>query len=155
MQKMQERLGEILLGRGLINSGQLEEALKEQSRTGEFLGTVLIKKKFVREKELLEALSRQYNIPVVGLKDKYIDWNVVKEFHPSLILGHRCLPLEKNERSVTMAITNPLDAWAMKQAEMAAGGLELRLVLVATEDMDEAIGRYKQYMRGNILKRSK
>ncbi len=155
MQRIQKKLGEILIEKGLISPGQLEEALKEQARTKEFLGALLLKKKFIKEKDLQAALSQQYDIPVVSLKDRYIDWNMVRKFRSSLILDYKCLPLEIDDWSVTLAITNPLDIWAIKWAEEETAGLRLKLVLVSSEDMNAAIARYQQYVRSDIQKRFK
>jgi len=155
MQRSQKKLGEILVEKGLISLQQLEEALEQQARTKEFLGVILIKKGLIKEKELQAALSEQFDIPVVSLKDKYIDWNMVKVFHSSLILDYKCFPLERDDWSVTVAITNPLDIWVIKRAEEETTGLKLKLVLVSTADMNEAIARYQQYIRGDIQKRFK
>ena len=38
----QQKLGEILIDRGLINATQLEEALSEQRASGRFFGEILV-----------------------------------------------------------------------------------------------------------------
>jgi type IV pilus assembly protein PilB len=150
MVKSQKRIGEILVEKGLISKEQLEVALKEQLSTKEFLGEVLLRKKQIEEQDLLKVLSEQFHIAVVTLKDRYIDWKLVKDFSPSLILEYKCFPVEKRGRAVIFAITNPLDAWALKKAEEEARDQEVKFVLASAQEMEEAINRYKQYMRGNI-----
>lgn len=134
----------------LINSEQLKEALDEQRKTGEFLGAILLKKNLLKERDLLSGLSAQFNIPVLSLKYRYIDWRLVKQFNLDLILNCKCFPIEKDDWSVTVAITNPLDVQSIKRAEEETRGLKLKLVLVSEGDMQEAIQRYKQYFRGHI-----
>jgi len=144
-------LGEILIEKGLITPEQLKSALGEQQRTKEFLGAILVRRKQIKERDLLEALSEQFNMAFIGLKDKYIDWSMVKQFSPALILDHKCFPIQKDKWSITMAITNPfLDTQTLKRAEEEARGLGVRYVLVTQADMQEIIQRYKQYLRGNI-----
>ncbi len=152
MQRQQERLGEILIGQGLIHAEQLKAALEEQAGTKEFLGSILVKKKQIKEDDLLLALSKQFDLPVVDLRYKYIDWNFVKNFSPSLILDHHCFPVEGDDFSVTIAISNPLDIWAMKEAEGAARGFKLKLVLVSENDIQEAAERYRQYIQKKITR---
>lgn len=152
MIRSQKKLGEILINKGLITGEQLTEALDEQRKTNEFLGKIFLKKNQLKEKDLLEAISGQFNIPYVSLKYKYIDWQLVKQFGLSLILDYKCFPIAKDEWSVTVAITNPLDVWAIKKAEEGARGLKLKLVLVSEGDMKEAIERYQQYIRSSTLK---
>jgi type IV pilus assembly protein PilB len=150
MDRRQKRLGEILLEKGLINREQLNHALGQQKKEQGFLGEILLKSGRIRERELLEALSEQFNIPLVSLKDKYINWALVKQFSPSLILDYHCFPVARDDQSVTMAVNNPMDVWVLKKAEEEAKGLGLKLVLVCSGDMEEAVHRYQEYVRGNI-----
>jgi type IV pilus assembly protein PilB len=152
VEKGHKKLGEILIEKGLITAEELEQALNEQVKTKEFLGAVLLRKNQIKERDLFEALSEQYSIPLISLKNRYIDWKIVKEFSASLILDYMCFPIKKDDWSMTIAITNPLDAWAIKRAEEETSGFKLKLVLVSSEDMREAIHRYKQFMRGRIFK---
>lgn len=150
MNKAQKRLGEILICKGLLSQPQLEAALERQKRTKEFLGEILLKERMIEEKSLLEALSEQCGIPVVSLKNRYIDWKLVKQFSSELILGHKCFPVGKDDWSVTVAITNPLDVWSIKKAEEETRGLKLKLVLVSEEDIKEVIERYREFIRAGI-----
>ena len=150
MSKVQKKLGEILMEKGLITQEQLDLVLEEQSRTKKFLGEVLIKHQLITEHDLLSTLSEQFNYPVVSLKNKYINWELVRTFSPSLILDYKCFPVSSDEYSVTMALNNPLDLWVMQKAEQEAGGLRLKVVLVSLEDLEDAIFRYKQYLQKNI-----
>lgn len=147
MDRRGERLGEILVRRGLINNKQLKDTLKEQQRTKEFLGLILIRRDRIKEKDLLEVLSEQFNIPFISIKYKYIDWDFVRKFSPSLILDYKCFPVRKDDWSMTIAITNPLDVWVLKKAEEETRPFKLKLILVSEEDMKGAIRRYKEYMR--------
>jgi len=139
------------MAKGLITGGQLKASLDEQRKTDEFLGKILLRKNQIKEKDLLEALAEQFNIPYASLKYKYMDWQLAKRFSPALILDYKCFPIAKDERSVTIAITNPLDVWAIKRAEEEARGLKLKLVLVSEGDMQEVIQRYQQYIRSTTL----
>jgi len=151
--RSQKKLGEIFVDKGLISSEQLDAAIEEQKKTKEFLGTVLARKSQLKEQDLLAVLAAQFDIRVVSLKNRYIDWGLVKNFSASLILDYRCFPVSKDKFSVTIAITNPLDVWALKRAEEEAGGLKLELVLVSEGDMDGVIRRYKQYMSSYLSKK--
>lgn len=150
MVKKEKLLGEILLEKRLITSDQLRLALAEQSTTREFLGRILLKYKWINEKDLLVTLSERFNLPLVDLKGQYIDWKIARDFSPSLILDYHCIPLEKKDRSVTIAIANPMDAWSLRKAEEEAAGRELKYVLVSEADMRDAIERYRDYVQKNI-----
>ncbi|MBI1992248.1 MAG: hypothetical protein HYS71_03285, partial [Candidatus Omnitrophica bacterium] len=53
MRNERQKLGELLVEQGLISLEQLKEALKEQKRTGEFLGTVLTRLGMLSNEQLL------------------------------------------------------------------------------------------------------
>ncbi|HBO97493.1 MAG TPA: hypothetical protein DE315_02745 [Candidatus Omnitrophica bacterium] len=144
--------GEILVQKGLISQEQLAGALGEQEVTKEFLGAILLKKKWVKEKDLMQALSEHFNIPLVDLKNQYIDWDLVKHFSPSLIMDHHYFPFARDDRSVTMAVINPLDAWSLKRAEEESRGLVLKLALTSQADMEDAVKRYHLYIQKNVPK---
>jgi hypothetical protein len=150
MDRKREQLGEILIHKRLIREEDLKAALKEQKRTREFLGKILLKNGYIKETDLLKALSEQLNISVFNLKDKYIDWHLLEQFSPSLVLDHRCIPIKKDDWSITVGVNNPMDAWVIKKAEEETVGLKLKLVLISEEDINEAIRRYKEYLKGNI-----
>ena len=52
-------LGELLLARGLLTSGELEEALAEQGWSGRLLGEIVVDRGFITMPELVEALAEQ------------------------------------------------------------------------------------------------
>lgn len=143
-------LGEIFIAKKLITPDQLKQALAEQATTKEFLGKILLKHKWINEKDLLATLSEQFNMPCVSLNGQYIDWKIAKDFSPSLILDHRCVPLKKDGRSITMAITNPMDSWILRKAEEEAAGFKLEFVLTPEADMLEAIERYRDYVQKDL-----
>jgi len=151
MGRKKKRLGEVLIEKGLIKPGQLNDALDEQKITKEFLGTILLKRNQIKEKDLLEVLSEQFDIPFISIKYEYVDWEFVKGLSPSLILDYKCFPFHRDDDSITVAITNPLDPWVLKKAEEETRGFKLKLVLVSEEDMKDSIERYKENVQGRHL----
>ena len=146
------RLGELLLAKKLITPEQLDEALAEQRQTREFLGGILVKKQFIREDDILKALSEQFDISYVRLADQKVDWTIAVRFTSSLVVDHRCLPIRETDGGFTVAITNPLDAEAVSMAEQQAKGRKVKLVLVSTADMDEALKKYRELVAAKIKK---
>ncbi len=62
VQRGRGRLGEILVGEGMITAADLQRALDEQRRTGKLLGRVLIDMELVAHADLLTALAKQQGI---------------------------------------------------------------------------------------------
>jgi hypothetical protein len=61
-------LGSQLLKRSFVNEAQLSEALEEQEHKPKPLGTILVEKGFLQERELREVLSRQVANTLVASK---------------------------------------------------------------------------------------
>ena len=143
-------LGEILIKKGKLTQAQLDEATGLQRQTGQLLGSILLSKGFVTEKDLLEALSEQLNIDFVSAKDVKIDWGLVNRLNRSLILDHHCFPIGQIESTVTLAISNPLDMWAVSEAQEYFKGYRFKIVLVSHQDMDRLLTMYRRYIKDKI-----
>ncbi|MDP3014158.1 MAG: hypothetical protein Q8M92_07965, partial [Candidatus Subteraquimicrobiales bacterium] len=68
-----ERIGDILLRRGLIAEEQLMKALQIQKEQGEPLGKILIRTKTISEEQLAKVLAEQKNLPLICLAEYDID----------------------------------------------------------------------------------
>ena len=75
---MAKKIGEILLKAELISNDQLHQALQEQKRTGERLGSLLVKMGFLAEDEILSCLSKQFGVPAIDLETFQIEFSVLE-----------------------------------------------------------------------------
>ena len=144
MRQTAKRVGELLIIRGLLKPWQLERALEEQRATKEFLGALLVRKGWITESALLDALAEQFGIPHIRLDVEEIDWTLVSRFSSSLLMEHHCMPIRMDRQVVMVAITNPLDAWAVSELEKTAGSKTLQLVLASTQEVQAALKRFYQ-----------
>ena len=63
-----QRLGDILVARGLIDRERIEEALELQKSQQKQLAQIVIDKGWVSEQDVLQALSDQLSVPYVRLR---------------------------------------------------------------------------------------
>ena len=152
MTKSNVRIGEILLKKGMISEAQLHDALLSQKITPAFLGAILVNKGIIASMQLAESLAEQFDLPLVELKSQYTDMELTRRFSSSIILDHKCFPLRSDENTVTVAITNPLNAVAIANVEEEASPRTIKWLLVTEEDMNEAIKNYRQAISANIQK---
>ena len=143
-------LGEILVQKGWLTRERVEEGLRKQKSTREFLGAILLREKWITEEQLTAALSEQFRIPHVSLRNFYIDWELVMKFSASLISEHQCFPLRKDGLTVVFGITDPLDAWAIARAESETKGHSVTFVLVNRSEMSDLLERYRQHVNIQI-----
>ena len=138
-----KRIGELLMQRGLLTSRQLDDALTQQRSTGEFLGAILQRRGWVTPEALLEAFSERFGIPQERVSPAQVDWAVVKGFPVSVLLQGDCFPIRADALTVTVAISNPLDAWSLSAMERAAGTRTIKPVLVLERELAAVIQAYQ------------
>jgi len=106
------RLGELLLKEGIITQAQLEKAISVQRQEGGRLGEILVKLGILKEDQTVQILSKQLNIPYYGMgsdlkpaSGQNLEQLIPKDF----ALRNMVLPLSRTLRSLTIAMSDPLD----------------------------------------------
>jgi type IV pilus assembly protein PilB len=144
-QKQRSKLGELLVASGEISTDQLATALEEQRNWGGLLGLTLIRLGFVDEHSVMRTLAEQLQLPVVQIKGKRVNAEVLELVSAEVANKHRCLPLLVNgvgsEKALYLGIEDPSDPNVL--AEIAQHvGMKIQPVLVAQTEMAEAIQRH-------------
>jgi len=118
---MSQRLGDLLVREKVINHDQLTQALKKQKETGGRLGSVLVKMGLLTDEEVTNFLSRQYGVPAINLQFFEIDPNVVKLIPHETARKHQILPLSRVGASLTIAMVDPTNVFAMDDIKFMTG----------------------------------
>jgi type II secretory ATPase GspE/PulE/Tfp pilus assembly ATPase PilB-like protein len=136
------RLGEILMKKGVINSDNLERALRESKKTGEPLGETLIRLGIITEEHLLQALGEQMNIPFVRtLKNIAVPPEVIKAVPVKFVWHYKIMPLKLKDKTLTIAVSDPLKMWSSEDLKLHLG-FDTELVLTPYKEIIEAIRQY-------------
>lgn len=90
------KLGHILLENGAISRTQLDKAIETQQKQQPYerLGSILQALNFVKERDVTLALSRQYGLPMVNLKNQKISDAVIKMVPLEIVRESTFFPLE-------------------------------------------------------------
>ena len=112
------RLGDILLRCEAITEQALNFALKEQQRTGERLGEILVRKSLVSDEDIRKALSTQLNIPYIDISRLNIDPGLTRRISRDYALRHRIIPISMTEGSITLAMDDPTNLELASELEM-------------------------------------
>ncbi|MCW3099533.1 MAG: hypothetical protein JWL77_5151, partial [Chthonomonadaceae bacterium] len=138
-------LGSILLEEGLVTSEQLETALAEQRRSekGKRIGEILVNMRFLTEPNLLKALSRQLDCPVVDLNAEPPDPEVLHLVPPEFAMRHHLIPLRRNDDQLVVAMADPLDIHGIDDLRLLTG-FDIAPVLAAASEI-QRLGE-KAYM---------
>src|SRR5215469_14039990 len=144
---MSQRLGDLLVREKIINPHQLEQALREQKRSGGRLGTVLVKLGFVSDEEVTNFLSRQYGVPAINLQYFEMDAGVVKLVPEETARRYQILPLSRVGASLTIAMADPTNVFAIDDIKFMTG-FNIEPVVASESAIMEAIGKaYGQPMQ--------
>ena len=108
------RLGDLLVGKGLISEQQLNQALGESRTSGERLGEVLIKRQWLFEDELARTLAGQLNLPYVNLTATGVDRDVARMIPAPIGTRFAMIPIGMHAGSVRVAFADPTDDEALQ-----------------------------------------
>ncbi len=134
-------LGQLLVDRHLITVEQLDEALKEQKKTGGFIGNILIKMGFITQDALYPVLAEQLNVEYVKLRNRDITSSVLEKVPAKFASHYKLIPVDIRNNVLTIAVTNPLDIHTIDDIKLLLG-YETKPVLASEEDIVDAIRRY-------------
>ena len=137
---MEERsLGAILLENTSLTQAQLEEALAFQREKGMKLGEALIQLKFLRNEDILKALSIQLGIPYLGrLEPDQIAADLVSAVPLNYAKKNEVLPLKRSGGSVEVAMADPLNHFVVDDLRILYGSA-IRPVIASSFEIVSAI----------------
>ena len=138
---MPVRIGELLLKEKRITSEQLQEALNYQKANGGKLGVNLVKLGYVTDDEIISLLRRQYNVPSIDLSSFEVDPAVIKLVPAETAQKYQVLPLSRSGATLTIAMTDPTNVFAMDDIKFMTG-YNVEPVVASETAVVEAIARY-------------
>ena len=147
------RLGDFLLREGIITASQLEKAVTAQRQEGGRLGEVLIKLGIVKEEQVLAALCKQLNMPYfslgTGMLKPAMDQGLENLIPHEFAFKNAVLPLSRMLRSLTVALSDPLDILLIDSLRKLTGS-EINPVIATRSDILKAVEEF--YGKSSMLK---
>ncbi|CAN5470331.1 type IV-A pilus assembly ATPase PilB [soil metagenome] len=138
---MSAKLGEILVRENLITSQQLRETLEYQRANGGRLGSNLVRLGHVSDDVVTAVLSRQYGVPSINLDLFQIEAEVIKLISEDVALKYSVLPISKVGATLTMAMADPTNVFAMDDIKFMTG-LNVEPVIASETSIQLAIAKY-------------
>jgi type IV pilus assembly protein PilB len=138
---MSGKLGEILIKEKIISSEQLKQALEYQKTNGGRLGNSLVKLGFLSDDEVTAVLSRQYGVPSINLAYFEVDSNVIKLIPMETATKYQILPLSRVGSSLTVAMVDPTNVFAMDDIKFMTG-FNIEPVVASESAISEAIKKH-------------
>jgi type IV pilus assembly protein PilB len=138
---MSAKLGEILVRENLITAQQLREALEYQRANGGRLGSNLVKLGIISDDVITAVLSRQYGVPSINLDLFQIEDSTIKLISQDVALKYTVLPISKNGATLTLAMADPTNVFAMDDIKFMTG-LNVEPVIASEASIQIAVGKY-------------
>src|SRR5690348_15295461 len=138
---MAVRIGELLLKEKLITAEQLQQALSAQKAGGGKLGYNLVKMGFVKDEQVTALLSKQYGVPSINLAQFKIDPTIVKLVPTETARKYQIIPLSRSGASLTIAMTDPTNVFAMDDIKFMTG-YNVEPVVASETAITEAVQKY-------------
>src|SRR3982750_4069768 len=138
---MPVRIGELLLKEKRLTPAQLQEALNYQKANGGKLGFNLVKLGCGKDEELTALLSKQYGVPSINLAQFEIDPAVIKLIPAETANKYQIVPLSRSGATLTIAMTDPTDVFAMDDIKFMTG-YNVEPVVASEAAASEAPQRY-------------
>ncbi len=134
-------LGERLIESGLITPDQLELALREQKRTGERIGEILINLGFVTQELISSALASEAGVTFVQLDNYLIEPAALKHVSEAMARKHKIIPILVDPPRLTIAMANVFDVMAIDEVQRATR-LVVDVVSATESSVLHSIDRY-------------
>ncbi len=135
------RLGEILIQRKLITEEDLERALELQKERGDKIGKTLVDMGFIAMRDVLAALSEQLEVPLVSIDSPPFISSETEALSPRFLRQFRCLPMSREDHTITLAMADPLDVETIAAVRHCTG-LKISTVLAPEQEIVDAIDKY-------------
>lgn len=132
------RLGDVLIEQGLVTEAQLRECLTLQRSTGQSLATILLKKGYLTEEDVVVTLSDQIGIPYFRVSSYRIPKEALSEVPESLARQYQMLPVSVTGDVLTLAMADPLNIMALDDLRMLTS-YEIEPVVALASELAAAI----------------
>ncbi len=117
-----ELFGEFLVRKGYISQEELDEAISAQFVFGGRLGTNLLDMGIITERELAKALAEYHKVPPVRLEDlRKLDRSMLGALDRQTVEKTGVIPLRSSGREVIAIVLDPGDLKALEEAEFKLG----------------------------------
>ena len=135
---MRKKIGECLVQAGLITESDLQTALVEHKRSGERLGSVLVRMNLATERQIAKALAYQLGFAYVNLAENPPDPAAVVLISKDVALKRTCIAIAVEKNLLTVAMSDPLLFTLVQDLEFQTG-YRIKQVVATRAEIIESI----------------
>src|SRR5258706_7090638 len=132
-QALEAELGELLISRGKLDARSLDRALKVRTGSRDGLLQLLSKLGLVSERDLAEAVAQVLGLSVVTARDYPALPVLEDQISARFLRDSRILPLASDGEEVIVAMSDPLDRYAVDAVQLITGSTVRARVAIPAE----------------------
>ncbi len=137
----QDKLGAVLIARGLLDAQQLRAAQRAAQMEKRSLQQILVLRKMVDESVLTNIVSELIGIPFVDLSTFIFDPKITKGLNPDVARKLQAIPLFKIGTTLSVALTDPTDILKVDQLRSKTG-CKIETYLCSESEMQRALEQF-------------
>ncbi|MCM8795513.1 MAG: Flp pilus assembly complex ATPase component TadA [Candidatus Omnitrophica bacterium] len=138
MVSLKERLINILINNKLITQEQLDKAIAAQREKGGRLSEILVNMGFIKEDDLISALSVGLGLPLIDLKRFKIDLAVARMIPVEVARYYQIIPVSQMGKTITVVMADPLNIFAIDHVSSLTG-YKINPIIANSQDILQAI----------------
>ena len=131
---------ECLRNAGILTDEQLQHAL-DGRRSGERLGSVVVRVKLATERQVAKALACQLGLDHVDLVEHPPDPAAVAIIPKDVAVKRTCIAVASEKNLLTVAMSDPLNLALVQDLEFQTG-YRVKQAVAASSEIVEAIGAW-------------
>jgi type IV pilus assembly protein PilB len=135
------RMGDVLVGRGLVTRAQLDECLAlQKSSPGERLGQILVRKGYAKEDDVMACLAEEYGLEFVRVSQMEIPQRVQEMLPPEFCREHKVLVIDvdSDHSTVTVATPDPANVFMLDEVRRRLGR-RVKLAVTTQPEVNKAL----------------
>ncbi len=143
MQGIRKLIGEIIVQEIHLSEDKIKEALEIQKKekVHKRIGEILIDLGYLKEEDFLRCLGKQLGIPVIlDLSEYKIKKEIISQIPLNFVKKHSLIPIEINQKTLTVAMTDPLDLQPLDDINLLLGYI-VEPVICTDEEIKKAINK--------------
>ena len=135
------KIGELLVQNKIIDSIQLNEAIKRMREKGTSLLNTLCEMGAIEDDDLSDFLSKYYKVPAVNLKEMELDQEIVSLIPEELAKKYKAIPINRTGRTLVVAMADPTNLQAIEEIEFLTD-YKVEPVVATENQIKEAIDKF-------------
>ena len=141
MAKQKKSLAETLVEIGLLTPSQVKAAQEDERSTGQPFRKVVVQKGFLSEEDLVSFSGAHMDLPRIELDNYIIDSKVAGLIPEDLARKHQIIPVLKIGTTLTCAMYDPLNIFAIDEVRNRTG-FDIEPAVATEKEIKKALNEY-------------